>query len=72
MVRNLHACFQAVCEILLHSGGRLAAKLILTVVQKFTTARPRRTRTSGGAVDDRVAVEGGIILKCGFWLHGLS
>ena len=50
MVRNLHACFQ-------EPFSRLAAQLIFTVVQKFTNGCPRRTRTRGGTVDDRVAVE---------------
>ena len=44
----------AAFEILLHVGGRLAAHLILTVGQKFTNGCPRRARTSGGAVDDRL------------------
>ena len=42
----------AVLGILLRIGG--AAQLILTAVQKFTNGFPRRARTSGGAVDDRV------------------
>ena len=41
-------------EILLHIGGGLAAQVILTVVQKSTNSCPRRAKTSGGAVDDRV------------------
>ena len=44
----------AISEILLHIGGGLAAKLILTVVQKFTTGCSRRARTSGDTVDARV------------------
>ena len=44
----------AVFEIVLHIGEELAAQLILTVVQEFTNCCPRRVRTSGGAVDDRV------------------
>ena len=44
----------AVFEILLHIGWRLAPQMIITVVQKFTNGCPRRARTSGGTVDDRV------------------
>ena len=35
-------------------GGRLAAQLILTVVENITDGCPRRARTDGGTVDDRV------------------
>ena len=55
VVRNPHAFFQELLpRSLLHVGGGLAAQLILTVAQKFANGCPRRARTSGGAVDDRV------------------
>ena len=44
----------AVLEILLHTGGELAAQLFLIVVRKFAHVCSRHARTSGGTVDDRV------------------
>ena len=54
MVRNFPRGFPGVIfEVPLHTGGRLTARLIVTVVQRFVNGCSRRTRTGGGEVEDR-------------------
>ena len=65
--RNLHVCFQE--PFLRYSSAYpWDWQPILTVVQKISNGCPRRARTSGGTVDDRVRGRsgGGVCVAFGY------